>query len=241
MLKGTELDVEILTPELDKMGVLAIGRFGRTTTALVSRGPLGLRDQALKRIFDVLVASAGLLLLAPVLALIAIAIKLESPGPILFRQPRVGLSNRAFTMYKFRSMRAEETDQHGRQHTLRNDPRVTRLGAFLRKTSLDELPQLLNVLQGTMSIVGPRPHATGSLAGKSLFWEVDDRYWHRHAVKPGMTGLAQVRGHRGSTFEESDLSHRLQSDLEYLTGWSIWRDLGILLSTSRVLVHRRAF
>jgi lipopolysaccharide/colanic/teichoic acid biosynthesis glycosyltransferase len=144
-------------------------------------------------------------------------------------------------MYKFRSMRVDGCDQQGARSTSRTDERVTRVGRFIRSTSIDELPQLLNVLVGHMSIVGPRPHATGSRAADKLFWEVDHRYWHRHAAKPGLTGLAQVRGFRGATLEESDLTNRLQADLEYLDTWSIWRDLKIILLTVRVLLHRNAF
>jgi lipopolysaccharide/colanic/teichoic acid biosynthesis glycosyltransferase len=118
---------------------------------------------------------------------------------------------------------------------------VTRIGAFLRKTSIDELPQLFNVLKGDMSIVGPRPHAAAAKAGDSLYWEVDARYWERHCIKPGMTGLAQVRGHRGSTDHHQDLIDRLQSDLEYVSDWSIWRDLRIIVATLGVLVHHKAY
>ena len=124
---------------------------------------------------------------------------------------------------------------------VRTDDRITRVGRVIRATSVDELPQLLNVLLGSMSIVGPRPHALGSLAGQQLFWEVDERYWHRHALKPGITGLAQVRGFRGATHRRDDLTQRLQADLEYILGWSVWRDFGILVSTVRVVVHRNAF
>ena len=118
---------------------------------------------------------------------------------------------------------------------------ATRVGRWIRATSIDELPQLANVVVGDMSLVGPRPHALGSQAGAKLFWEVDDRYWQRHSLKPGLTGLAQVRGFRGATGEENDLTSRLQSDLEYLEGWTIWRDLAILFATLRVLVHRNAY
>ena len=110
-----------------------------------------------------------------------------------------------------------------------------------RKSSIDELPQLFNVLKGDMSLVGPRPHAIGSLAGNKLFWEIDERYWHRHSLRPGLTGLAQIRGFRGATDLEPDLTGRLQADLEYLAGWTIWRDIAILFATVRVLFHDRAF
>ena len=118
---------------------------------------------------------------------------------------------------------------------------MTRVGRFIRATSIDELPQLFNVLRGEMSLVGPRPHALGSLAGNELFWEVDERYWHRHACKPGLTGLAQVRGFRGATRERIDLANRLYADLEYLNGWTIWRDISILITTFRVIIHRNAY
>ena len=138
-------------------------------------------------------------------------------------------------------MRHDQADADGAQSTRKDDDRVTRVGRFIRATSIDELPQLLNVLRGEMSLVGPRPHALGSLAGDELFWEVDERYWHRHASKPGLTGLAQVRGYRGETKERQDLANRLYADLEYLSGWTIWRDISILLSTLRVIVHRNAY
>jgi lipopolysaccharide/colanic/teichoic acid biosynthesis glycosyltransferase len=125
--------------------------------------------------------------------------------------------------------------------TSREDPRVTPFGRFIRATSIDELPQLFNVVTGSMSIVGPRPHALGSTAENDLFWAIDTRYFHRHAVKPGITGLAQVRGFRGATERRDDLTNRLHSDLEYLAGWTVWRDLRIIAQTFAVLAHRNAF
>jgi polysaccharide biosynthesis protein PslA len=118
---------------------------------------------------------------------------------------------------------------------------VTRVGRFIRKTSIDELPQLFNVLLGDMSLVGPRPHALGSRAGEKLFWEIDPSYWQRHALKPGMTGLAQIRGFRGETPELKDLTQRLGADIEYQEGWTLWRDFRIMIATIRVLVHQKAF
>lgn len=240
-LKGMNVTGELFASELDGLGVIGTGRYGGTPTMQVATGPLGLRDRILKRGLDLAVASIALVLLSPLLAAIATAIKLDSPGPALFRQQRIGRDNRLFYMYKFRSMRIERSDATGSQLTAKEDDRVTRIGHFIRRTSIDELPQILNVLLGNMSLVGPRPHATGALAGDALYWEVDGRYWHRHAVKPGMTGLAQIRGFRGTTFERSDLVNRLQADLDYVSGWTIWRDLSILLATTRVLVHRNAF
>jgi len=132
-------------------------------------------------------------------------------------------------------------DSDGNVSASKGDQRITRVGKFIRSTSIDELPQLFNVLLGDMSLVGPRPHAIGSQAGSKLFWEIDLRYWQRHSLKPGLSGLAQVRGFRGATEKEADLTDRLQSDLEYLEGWTILRDVKIIFLTLRVLVHDKAF
>lgn len=240
-LRGLGRSVEMLAPELDDLGALGISRFAETRTAVVSIGPLGLRDRVLKRMFDIAAASLLLAVLSPALIIIAALIKLDSTGPVLFRQPRIGRGNRIFLVYKFRTMRTESCDPSAGALTRRDDDRVTRIGKFLRRSSLDEIPQLFNVLEGNMSMVGPRPHALGALAGDLLYWEVDTNYWARHSVKPGITGLAQVRGHRGTTFLPEDLQRRLHADLEYLIGWSIWRDISILFATFRVIFHRDAF
>jgi lipopolysaccharide/colanic/teichoic acid biosynthesis glycosyltransferase len=207
----------------------------------VSVGPLGLRARTSKRLFDLAFAAMAVLALSPLFAAVAVAILIEVGRPVLFVQRRVGRGNRFFKMFKFRSMRVVQTDQVGARSAARDDDRVTRVGRFIRRTSIDEIPQLLNVLAGDMSIVGPRPHATGSTAADKLFWEVDARYWMRHACKPGLTGLAQVRGHRGATHAESDLIDRLGADLEYLGSWSLKRDIGIILRTATVLFHRNAY
>jgi lipopolysaccharide/colanic/teichoic acid biosynthesis glycosyltransferase len=207
----------------------------------VSIGPLGLRSRALKRAFDVAAAGGALLLLSPLLLAVALAITLEDGGPVLFVQRRVGRGNRFFPIFKFRSMTVNDEGRDGRQSASKSDQRITRIGRLIRCSSIDELPQLLNVLRGDMSLVGPRPHAIGSQAGDTLFWEVDARYWERHALKPGLTGLAQIRGWRGATDREEDLAGRLNADLEYLNGWSLWRDVWIILSTFKVLMHDRAF
>ncbi|MFL0355013.1 sugar transferase [Erythrobacter sp. GH1-10] len=160
---------------------------------------------------------------------------------MLFVQRRLGRGNQFFEMLKFRSMRVEKNDQNGDRSTARDDDRITRIGAFIRATSIDELPQLINVLRGDMSVVGPRPHALGSRAKNKYFWEVDGQYWQRHSLKPGLTGLAQVRGHRGATEREKDLTDRLQSDLEYIAGWSLRRDIQIIAKTLWVLRHENAY
>ncbi len=240
-LKGANVQSEIVAHELLDMAPLGLSSLNGVPTMIVANGPLGKIDTAMKRGFDMAVAGAALLMMAPVLLLVAAAIRLDSDGPVFFVQKRIGQGNRQFRMFKFRSMRVEQSDSAGNRSASRDDKRITRVGAIIRKSSIDELPQLINVLRGDMSIVGPRPHALGSRAADKLFWEVDGRYWHRHAAKPGLTGLAQVRGYRGATPLEADLTNRLQADLEYLRDWSIWRDLKIIVLTFRVLVHRNAY
>jgi exopolysaccharide biosynthesis polyprenyl glycosylphosphotransferase len=240
-LKGAGVNVEVLAPELDAIGAISPHYYHGTATALIASGPLNAVDRAMKRGFDLLLAVPAVIVISPVFIGIMLAIKLESAGPIFFVQKRVGKGNRLFSMYKFRSMYTDQLDHNAKTLTSRNDSRVTRVGKFIRKTSLDELPQLLNVIRGDMSIVGPRPHATGALAGDALYWEVSSQYWSRHAVKPGLTGLAQVRGFRGNTETSDDLMNRLQADLAYLECWSIWRDITLVLQTFRVLVHHNAF
>ncbi|RZF64246.1 exopolysaccharide biosynthesis polyprenyl glycosylphosphotransferase [Sphingomonas populi] len=240
-LKGANIQSEIVAPELRDLAPLGMGNHGSEPTIVIANGPLGLFDRFMKRAFDFTLALGALLALLPILAVIAVLVKLDSAGPVFFKQTRIGRGNQMFKMLKFRSMRVLESDLAGARSASRDDDRVTRVGKFIRRTSMDELPQLINVLKGDMSIVGPRPHALGSRAADKLFWEVDTRYWHRHAAKPGLTGLAQVRGYRGATVYESDLRNRLQADLEYLDTWSIWRDLLIIAMTFRVLLHRNAF
>src|SRR5262249_35079877 len=155
-------------------------------------------------------------------------------------QDRVGRQNGRYRCYKLRTMRVEESDPDGYRSASRDDDRITPLGHFLRRTSLDELPQLWNVFKGEMSIVGPRPHALGSTAEGTLFWRAVDGYWSRHAMKPGLTGLAQVRGFRGATNSFADIERRVAADLEYVNSWSIWLDIKILLRTPLVVVHRNA-
>jgi lipopolysaccharide/colanic/teichoic acid biosynthesis glycosyltransferase len=223
------------------LGALGLEAFGGCSTLVVAAGPLGLIDRMLKRSLDIVLIVLAMPIALIAMAAVAVAIRLDSPGPILFVQQRVGLGNRLFNLYKFRSMYVDQLDGAGLRSTGRTDRRITRVGRFIRRTSLDELPQLFNVLSGAMSIVGPRPHALGSRAEDQYFWDIDIGYWHRHAVKPGLTGLAQVRGFRGATEKAVDLKNRLQADLEYLSGWTIWRDVRIIFATFRVLVHRNAF
>lgn len=241
MLKGANVDGEILLEEANELGAISMQSFAGCDTLLVARRPLSLANRMKKRLLDLSIAVPLILLLGPLLILVALAVKLDSRGPVFFRQDRVGRGNRLFKVLKFRSMRVEQADALGSRSASRDDDRITRVGRIIRATSIDELPQLLNVLLGDMSLVGPRPHALGSLAGDRLFWQVDDTYWLRHQLKPGITGLAQVRGFRGATAATSDLTDRLQSDMEYIEGWDIWRDIAILANTFRVIVHRNAF
>ena len=240
-LKSAAVDVEIVTPELDQFEAIGLGDFHGHRTLLVSARPLNVRDRLLKRVLDLAIALPALAALSPILLLVAIAIMAESGGPVLFRQQRVGRNNRLFDLLKFRSFDHASADPTGARSASKGDERVTRVGKFLRRTSIDELPQLINIIAGDMSIVGPRPHALGSTAEDALFWKIDARYFHRHAVKPGMTGLAQIRGFRGATVRRHDLTNRLQSDLEYLCNWTIWRDLKIIVATFGVILHPNAF
>ena len=195
------------------------------------RGMAGL----LKRGSDIVLAAAALLLVAPLLAAIAIAVKRSSPGPVLFKQRRYGLDGREFLVYKFRTMTVCEDDPL--MQATRFDLRVTQVGAFLRRTSLDELPQLLNVLEGSMSLVGPRPHA---VAHNEHYRKLVSGYMLRHKVRPGITGLAQVNGLRGETVDIERMRQRVAFDLEYLKHWSLGLDVRILLKTARLVLHDKS-
>lgn len=197
--------------------------------------PLTDWGQFAKSIEDKLLASLALLLLSPVMLLVALAIKLESRGPVFFRQHRYGFNNELINVYKFRSMYTELSDQKAAKLVTRDDPRVTRVGRFIRKTSLDELPQLFNVLRGELSLVGPRPHATHAKAQEHLYPDAVEGYFARHKVKPGITGWAQINGWRGETDTVEKLHRRVEHDLYYIENWSIAFDLYILLHTPLAL------
>jgi putative colanic acid biosynthesis UDP-glucose lipid carrier transferase len=217
-----------------------------TTAHNVSHlGPIGLLDiktkplsdwgRHVKALEDYVIAALALLVAAPVMLLVAIAIKLDSPGPIFFRQRRHGLNRRVIEVLKFRSMRVMEDGAEVTQATA-GDPRVTRIGRFLRASSLDELPQLINVLRGEMSLIGPRPHA---LVHDDHYGEMLERYANRHQVKPGMTGWAQVNGFRGPTETPDKMRARVEADLYYIDNWSLWLDLRILVLTVFVGLHHK--
>jgi Undecaprenyl-phosphate glucose phosphotransferase len=189
-----------------------------------------------KWLFDKIIATIAVVLLAPVMAAVALAVKLDSKGPVLFRQKRYGFNNELIEVYKFRSMFTDRCDAAAVKLVTKGDPRVTRVGRFIRKTSLDELPQLFNVLLGDLSLVGPRPHAVQAKAGTQLYDEVVDGYFARHKVKPGITGWAQINGWRGETDTKEKIQKRVEHDLYYIENWSVFLDLYILLKTPSSLL-----
>jgi putative colanic acid biosynthesis UDP-glucose lipid carrier transferase len=206
---------------------------GDVPTVSVIDNPTQGMTSWVKRLEDIIISSFALIVLAIPMAIIALGIKLTSPGPVLYRQQRYGLSGKPICVWKFRSMSVmEEGSEFVQAKT--GDRRVTKFGAFLRKTSLDELPQFFNVLGGSMSIVGPRPHA---IAHNEEFRSKVNGYMLRHKVKPGITGLAQVNGYRGETDTEEKMSHRVRYDVEYINNWSVWLDLAIIFKTPMVLIR----
>lgn len=188
-------------------------------------------SNSLKRGLDLFGAICGLLLLTPLFVILAAVIKVTSKGPVLFKQDRHGLDGKTFKAYKFRSMYVDQCDQSGVRQTVKDDPRITPIGRFLRKSNFDELPQLLNVLKGEMSLVGPRPHVPGMLANGVPYEQFDPRYQSRHRVKPGITGLAQVNGFRGETKTAHAASMRLYYDLKYIEVRSLFLDVKIIVNT----------
>ncbi|SDB17964.1 undecaprenyl-phosphate glucose phosphotransferase [Bauldia litoralis] len=205
--------------------------------------PIADWDVVAKWLFDHVVGAMILLLAAPVMLLVALAIRLDSRGPVLFKQKRYGFNNDLIEVYKFRSMYVDKTDATANKLVTRNDPRVTRVGRFIRRTSLDELPQLFNVVfKGNLSLVGPRPHAVQAKASDRLYGDVVDGYFARHRVKPGITGWAQINGWRGETDTEEKLHHRVEHDLFYIENWSVLFDLYIVLMTPfRLLNSENAY
>ena len=200
--------------------------------------PIADWDVVMKWLFDKIIGGLMLLFLMPLMAAIAIAIKLESPGPVLFRQKRYGFNNDLTEIFKFRSMYVGATDATAEKLVTKDDPRVTRVGRIIRKTSLDELPQLLNVVfKGNLSLVGPRPHAVNAKAQTRLYNEAVDGYFARHRVKPGITGWAQINGWRGETDTEEKIQRRVEHDLYYIENWSVLFDLYIVARTPFALLR----
>ena len=201
----------------------------------IQRAPLSGPQRFVKRVIDIVVASLALIFFLPVMVLTAIAIKLDSEGPVIFRQARKGFNGRQFAIFKFRTMTVQENGPIVAQAS-RDDPRVTAIGRLLRSASIDELPQLLNVLKGDMSLIGPRPHA---LAHDSYFQDIVSDYAYRHHVKPGITGWAQCNGARGATPSIEHISERVKLDLWYINNWSLWLDIQILIKTFFEVLRKR--
>ena len=193
--------------------------------------PINDWDSVAKRAFDIVFSLIGIVLLSPVMLATAIAIKLDSKGPVLFKQKRHGFNNEVIEVYKFRSMYTEQADPTAIRPVTKGDPRVTRVGRFIRKTSIDELPQFFNALFGSLSLVGPRPHAVAAQSHNLLYNEVVDGYFARHRVKPGVTGWAQINGWRGEMDTDEKIRMRTEYDLYYIENWSLWFDLKILFLT----------
>jgi putative colanic acid biosynthesis UDP-glucose lipid carrier transferase len=219
--------VSIIQGRLEDMGGLPVVSLMLTPFTGVNR--------LLKRASDIALAGAILLLVAPIMLAVAVGVRLSSPGPVIFKQRRTGLDGEAIWVYKFRSMTTQDDGAVVKQAT-RDDPRVTPFGRFIRRTSLDELPQFVNVLQGRMSIVGPRPHA---LAHNEQYRQLVRAYMARHKVKPGITGWAQVHGYRGETDTLEKMARRVEYDLEYLRNWSLGLDLLIIARTVKIVIRGR--
>lgn len=193
--------------------------------------PINDWDAIAKRIFDIVFSLLGIVLFSPLMLITAIAIKLDSKGPVIFKQKRHGFNNEVINVWKFRSMYSDQCDPTARLAVTKNDKRVTRVGRFIRKTSIDELPQFFNVLGGSLSLVGPRPHAVSANSNNMLYNDVVDGYFARHKVKPGVTGWAQINGWRGEIDKPEKIVMRTEYDLSYIENWSLWLDLKILFLT----------
>jgi Undecaprenyl-phosphate glucose phosphotransferase len=227
-LSELPVDVHVVpTGAIDLMAVSRITQFGDMVTMRIFQSPLTPFHRAIKRAFDIAAAIAGLIVISPLFVILPLAIKLDSPGPVLFRQTRHGYNNETIRVLKFRSMTVTEEGDNFKQVT-RHDPRVTRLGRFMRHTNIDELPQLFNVLIGDMSLVGPRPHATSQ---NETFAQLISSFSRRHNVKPGITGWAQVHGYRGETDTLEKMQRRVEHDLYYIDNWSFLLDLKIIVMT----------
>jgi len=198
--------------------------------------PMRDMNQVIKRAEDLVLGSIALIVLSPLLLVSALLVRLSSAGPVIFVQPRVGFNNEAIRVFKFRTMYADQTDVGARKTTTRDDPRITPVGRFLRRFSIDELPQLFNVLQGSMSLVGPRPHGTEMMVGDRFYHEAVRGYAGRHRVKPGITGYAQVNGLRGEVRTIDRAKRRVELDKYYVDHWSFWLDLWILFATARAVL-----
>jgi polysaccharide biosynthesis protein PslA len=242
-LSAVSIDVCVIAREvLELRSSFRLGVIGSLPVMTLMRRPVRDLDMIGKNIQDYGIAALAFVLLSPILLLTALAIKLESPGPVIFRQRRFGFNNAEIDVFKFRSMRTDVQDISGAARTLRDDPRITRVGWFIRRFSIDELPQLFNVLRGEMSLVGPRPHATKMRVEDAFYFDAVQGYVARHRVKPGITGLAQVRGLRGEIATLDRAQKRVEYDIYYIEHWSPLLDLRIMIETVfRLLWDRNAY
>ena len=238
-MKALAIDVRLsIEPLAETFNVRSTGYIGEVPVLEVIDRPLKNWRALAKLAEDKLLGLLLLIFVGPLMALIAILIKLDSPGPVLFVQRRFGFNNEEIRVLKFRTMYVDRSDPTGAQRTVPDDPRVTRLGRILRLLSFDELPQLLNVVRGDMSLIGPRPHAIAMMADGRPYYEAVEQYLHRHRVKPGITGWAQVNGLRGEVDTLEKAHARVAHDLYYIEHWSLWFDLKIFLRTVGILVSR---
>jgi Undecaprenyl-phosphate glucose phosphotransferase len=238
-MKALAIDVRLsLEPLAEAFDVRGLGYVGTVPVFEVVDRPLKNWRAVVKWLEDRVLGSLLLVVASPLVAVIAILIKLDSPGPVFFKQTRFGFNNQPIRVLKFRTMYVDRSDPSGAQRTVQNDPRVTRFGRILRWLSLDELPQLINVAGGDMSLVGPRPHAVAMKAGDRLYCEAVEQYLHRHRVKPGITGWAQVNGLRGEVDTLEKARARVAHDLHYIEHWSPWLDFKIVLKTVGILASR---
>ncbi len=222
--------LDLINPNIKEVGGNPVISFSETPL-------LGLQSHK-KALLDRLIASVAVVLLSPLMLAAAVAVKLSSPGPILFKQKRTGWDGQIFEIWKFRSMRMDADVGGTVKQATKDDPRVTAVGRFIRRTSIDELPQIFNVLGGSMSLVGPRPHA---IQHDQEYSTQIDSYLARHRIKPGITGLAQVRGFRGETETVDLMAKRVAADLEYINTWSVWADIQIIIATALTLFNKRAY
>jgi Undecaprenyl-phosphate glucose phosphotransferase len=239
-LSAVSVDVSLIPPEAIELAPdYRVHLLGSLPVLNLWQRPFRDINQLVKRGEDLLFGGAGLVFLAPIMALAALLIRLTSAGPILFVQPRVGFNNEVINVFKFRTMYADQSDVGARETTTRDDPRVTPVGRILRKLSVDELPQLFNVIRGDMSLVGPRPHALEMRVGDRYYQDAVRGYAGRHRVRPGITGLAQVKGLRGEIRTVERAKRRVELDKEYIDRWSMWLDIYILIATVRAVLFDR--
>jgi len=239
-LSNVSVDVAVIPPEAIHLAPdYRVHLLGQLPVLTLWQRPFRDMNGLVKRAEDVLIAGTAAIVLSPVMLLTALLVRLSSPGPIFFVQPRVGFNNELIRVLKFRTMYADQSDMKAEQTTTADDPRVTPIGRTLRKLSLDELPQLFNVISGDMSLVGPRPHATHMKVGDRYYQDAVRGYAGRHRVKPGITGLAQVKGVRGEIRTIERAKRRVELDCKYIENWSIWLDLWILAQTFRAVIWDR--